>query len=88
MNRNGRMVFRAIALAALLGTAALLLAAQEKGPSRVLPPSEGAPQVGEIAPDFTLPDVHGNSVTLSEFIANREDNKPGWVLLIFYRGYW
>jgi hypothetical protein len=86
------MVFRAIALTTLLGIAALLLAAQEKGPSRVLPPSEGAPQVGEKVgvkvPDFTLPDIHGNPVALSEFIANGEDNKPGWVLLIFYRGYW
>ena len=88
MNRNGSMIFRAIALTVLLGTAALLVAAQEKGPSRVLPPSNNAPQVGEKAPDFTLPDVHGNPVTLSEFIARGEDGKPGWVLLIFYRGYW
>lgn len=88
MNRNGKIIFRAFALTVLLGTAALLVAAQEKGPSRVLPPSNNAPQVGEKAPDFTLPDVHGNSVTLSEFIAHGEDDKPGWVLLIFYRGYW
>lgn len=92
MNRNKSMIFRAVALTVLLGTAALLVAAQEKGPSRVLPPSEDAPQVGkkvgEKVPDFTLPDVHGNPVTLSGFIAHGEDGKPGWVLLIFYRGYW
>lgn len=63
------------------------LAAQEK-PRGWVPESPGAPKVGEKVPDFTLPDSSGKQVTLSEFIANGEGGQPGWVLLIFYRGYW
>ncbi len=37
---------------------------------------------GEQAPDFTLPDAFGHSVTLSEFL------KRGPVVLTFYRGEW
>ena len=33
--------------------------------------------VGQTAPDFTLPDQHGSSVTLSEL-------KGGWVVVYFY----
>src|SRR5262245_47559938 len=32
---------------------------------RQLPPASGAPQVGQKAPDFTLPDQNGNPVSLS-----------------------
>ncbi len=58
--------------------------------ARQLPLSEGAPRVGQKAPDFTLPDKDGNPVTLSKLLdpgktgADRVDG----VLLIFYRGYW
>jgi hypothetical protein len=51
--------------------------------SRRLPTSSGVPQVGQAAPDFTLPDANGKPVTLSEL---RKANRA--VLLIFYRGYW
>ena len=37
---------------------------------------------GEQAPDFTLPDVFGNAVTLSELL------KQGPVVVTFYRGEW
>jgi len=37
---------------------------------------------GEQAPDFTLPDVFGNEVTLSELL------KQGPVVVTFYRGEW
>lgn len=50
--------------------------------ARQLPPSTGAPQVGQKAPDFTLPDQDGNPVTLSKLL------ESGGVVLIFYRGYW
>jgi len=53
-----------------------------------LPPSKGAPKVGEKAPDFTLPDSTGKPVKLSEFIAAGNGGKGSWVLLVFYRGYW
>jgi peroxiredoxin len=39
-------------------------------------------KVGERAPDFTLPDVQGSPVTLSELL------KRGPVVLTFYRGEW
>jgi cytochrome oxidase Cu insertion factor (SCO1/SenC/PrrC family) len=37
-------------------------------------------QAGRVAPDFTLPDQNGKSVTLSKI------GKPA--VLVFYRGYW
>jgi len=51
--------------------------------ARRVPSSNGAPQVGRPAPDFTLLDAGGKPVTLSEL---RRANRA--VLLIFYRGYW
>lgn len=39
-------------------------------------------KAGEQAPDFTLPDVFGNAVTLSELL------KQGPVVVTFYRGEW
>ena len=46
-----------------------------------LPPTPGAPQVGQPAPDFTLADQTGAAVQLAEL---RGKN----VLLVFYRGHW
>jgi hypothetical protein len=67
--------------------------------TRQLPASRGAPHVGELAPDFTLPDSKGEPVTLSAvlsspFTPNRSaaaasgSEKPAAAVLIFYRGYW
>ncbi len=58
-----------------------------------LPPSEAAPKVGQKAPDFTLPDSTSKPFTLSDALAKDKEtagvpNRPAWVLLIFYRGYW
>ena len=57
--------------------------------ARWLPPSKGAPQVGQRAPDFTLPDTTGKSVSLSELLSQPVSGNPSkGVLLVFYRGYW
>lgn len=57
--------------------------------ARWLPPSTGAPQVGQKVPEFTLPDSTGREVSLNELLTTPIDGKqPKGVLLIFYRGYW
>jgi peroxiredoxin len=57
--------------------------------ARRLPASHGAPQVGKQAPVFTLADMNGKTVSLSELIASPINGKtPRGVLLVFYRGYW
>jgi len=54
-----------------------------------LPVSTGAPQVGDRLTDFTLPDAEGQPVRLSSLLVEAgQEAKPGWVLLVFYRGYW
>ena len=56
---------------------------------RWLPASKGAPQVGQRAPDFSLPDASGKQVSLNELLtAPVNGNAPKGVLLVFYRGYW
>ena len=67
--------------------------------TRQLPASHGAPHVGELAPDFTLPDSKNNPVTLSTLInspftpngsaaAASASGTTAATVLIFYRGYW
>jgi hypothetical protein len=61
--------------------------------ARQLPASHGAPQVGQKAPDFSLTDIYGKTVSLSEIMASPVNGKAGspnprGVLLVFYRGYW
>ena len=59
--------------------------------SKWLPPSTGAPQVGQKAPEFTLSDMSGRQVSLSELVAAPipgQTNGKKAVILIFYRGYW
>lgn len=58
--------------------------------ARQLPASQGAPQVGQKAPDFNLADTNGKPVSLGELLSARDEKAKGprGVLLIFYRGYW
>lgn len=57
--------------------------------SRWLPPSKGAPQVGQRAPEFTLQDTSGKQVSLTQLLSEPVNgNAPKSVLLVFYRGYW
>jgi len=57
--------------------------------ARWLPASKGAPQVGQKAPEFTLSDSNGRSVSLAEVLSTPQNGSPTkGVLLVFYRGYW
>lgn len=57
--------------------------------SRWLPPSTGAPHVGQKAPEFTLKDTTGRDVSLTQLLSEPVDGTPPKsVLLVFYRGYW
>ena len=64
-----------------------------------LPASHGSPQVGQLVPDFTLPDSTGSTVTLSNLLqspfptglqpsAGAALGQTAAVVLVFYRGYW
>jgi hypothetical protein len=57
---------------------------------RQLPPSTGAPRVGQMAPDFTLPDKDGVPTRLSKLLDSGAGVAGGanGAVLIFYRGYW
>jgi hypothetical protein len=56
---------------------------------RWLPASKGAPQMGQRAPDFSLPDTNGNQVSLIDLLTTPVNGSaPRGVLLVFYRGYW
>jgi hypothetical protein len=57
--------------------------------TRQLPPSAGAPRVGQKALDFELSDTNNEPVSLSGLLSTPLANSPPkGVLLIFYRGYW
>lgn len=57
--------------------------------ARWLPPSKGAPQVGQKAPEFTLQDTTGRQVSLTQLLSEPVNGAaPKSVLLVFYRGYW
>lgn len=60
--------------------------------AKQLPSAQGAPQVGDKAPDFTLLDTNAKPITLSELLSTpipgQTSGSPKGVLLVFYRGYW
>ena len=73
----------------IAGVFAAMLAAHplfaQLGPK--VPTSGGATEpdrikAGQAAPDFTLEDVDGKAITLSDFRGKKA------VVLVFYRGYW
>lgn len=58
--------------------------------SRNIPDASAAPQIGQTAPDFTLPDSSGRPVALHDVLLSAMANgaPPRAILLVFYRGYW
>ena len=57
--------------------------------ARHLPAPNGAPVVGQKAPDFELKDTSGQNVSLGQLLQqSNKDKAPRAVLLVFYRGYW
>lgn len=50
---------------------------------RQVPPSTGAPRVGQKAPEFALSDQDGKDVSLQDLVSRSKA-----VALIFYRGFW
>jgi len=50
---------------------------------REVPPSTGAPRLGQKAPEFTLSDQDGKDLSLHDL-----GSKSKAVALIFYRGFW
>jgi hypothetical protein len=50
---------------------------------RQVPPSAGAPRIGQKAPEFSLPDQDGRDVALADLVSSSKA-----VALIFYRGFW
>lgn len=56
-----------------------------------VPLSQGVPNVGQKAPDFTLPDQNGQMVSLKDLISSSgagSSTAGKGALLIFYRGHW
>jgi hypothetical protein len=95
---RGKIVGSVLAFVAL-ALSAVFLYGIFIGARHVLPVSHGAPQVGQLAPDFTLPDSRNTPVNLtgtlsSPFAPNGATGSPAaaqptaGVVLIFYRGYW
>ncbi len=79
--RSSRLKSPVRLLSAVAGI--VLAAAMDAAP---LPASSAAPDVGQKAPEFRLPDSHGTIVSLPE--PRAESSAGNWTLLVFYRGYW
>jgi hypothetical protein len=88
-------LYRGKITGSILGAVGLLLFAGSIwlfSHTRDVPPSAGAPKVGQKAPDFTLTNTGGQTVSLNQMLALPIDSstgtRPKAVLLVFYRGYW
>ena len=56
--------------------------------SKKLPAATQTIRVGQKAPDFTLTDSRGATVTLASLLAPTTGAATKGVVLVFYRGYW
>jgi cytochrome oxidase Cu insertion factor (SCO1/SenC/PrrC family) len=73
INKHQKAIFAAIGLAGLV----LIAACNWRLETRT-PPKE----VAELAPDFSLPDHEGRTVTLDSLV------QDGPAVVVFYRGFW
>ena len=78
----GRRFFLAAFFAALISSTTVLAQSGPKDGADLSPTDLNRIKVGQPAPDFSLEDANGKTITLSEF----RDKKT--VVLVFYRGYW
>jgi hypothetical protein len=92
-------IFGSVLAVLALALSGVFLYAIFIGARHVLPASHGAPQVGQAAPNFTLPDSRNNSVNLAEVVdsefapsgaagSGTAAERTAGVVLIFDRGYW
>ena len=72
----------AAALAICLGSTNVLAQLGPKDGPDLAPTDLNRIKVGQPAPDFSLENVDGNLMTLSDFRGKKT------VVLVFYRGYW
>ena len=72
----------ALALGLLLAGSAALAQLGPKDGAGLSPTDLERVKVGQPAPDFTLENIDGKKVTLSDFRGKKT------VALVFYRGYW
>jgi cytochrome oxidase Cu insertion factor (SCO1/SenC/PrrC family) len=77
-----RYNFAAAAIAASIASATVWAQLGPKDGPDLAPTDLNRIKVGQPAPDFSLEDASGKTITLSEF----RDKKN--VVLVFYRGYW
>jgi cytochrome oxidase Cu insertion factor (SCO1/SenC/PrrC family) len=81
MRKSGLMVLAAIAISFFL-TARSEAQLGPKDGTNLRPTDLERVKVGEQAPDFTLEDMTGKRVSLSDFRGSKN------VVLVFYRGHW
>ena len=74
--------FLAAFFAVLISSTSVLAQLGPKDGADLSPTDLNRVKVGQPAPDFSLEDANGKTITLSEF----RDKKT--VVLVFYRGYW
>ena len=78
----GIRFFLAAFFAVLISSTTVLAQLGPKDGADLSPTDLNRIKVGQPAPDFSLEDANGKTITLSEF----RDKKT--VVLVFYRGYW
>ena len=82
MEKRMSRIFYTIILGLLLNGTLAFAQLGPKDEANLAPTDLERIKVGQPAPDFTLEDVNGKNVSLSEFRGKKS------VVLVFYRGYW